>query len=170
MAKPTNNRILRNVYGKAVAMAVLIAAAMLILPCCQHKPVMTHSRFVNLPPSGWLRSVPLTFIPEYDATDKTYGISLAFRHDNTYPYRNLSLVVDIIAADSAVSRRAMEIEFADEYGNWKGGGFGALYQDTINIVERIDPDDAHCVVVWQAMEGCDTLRGLVNLGIIVRPL
>ena len=156
--------------ASAVAMTVLIAAAMLIMASCRHKPVMTHSRFVHLPMSGWQRSLPLTFMPEYDDSTRTYDISLAVRHDNSYHYRNLSLVVDVIAADSTVARRMIDMSLADEYGNWTGGGFGALYQNTVTVVSSATPMRARSVIVWQAMQGCDTLRGLVNLGIITTPL
>ena len=156
--------------SKAVAMTVLIAAAMLIMTCCQRGPVMPHAHFVHLPANGWLQSAPLTFCPEYDDSARTYSLELAVRHGNSYRYSNLSLVVDMIASDSVVTRKTVNIRVADEYGNWRGGGFGPLYQDTVAIASVIDHDDARSVVVWQAMEGCDTLRGLVDVGLITRPL
>ena len=61
-------------------------------------------------------------------------------------------------------------QLADEYGNWRGGGFGSLYQETVGIADVIAPEDARAVVVWQTMQGCDTLQGLDDVGIIVRPL
>lgn len=155
--------------ASAVAMTVFIAAAMLIMASCEHKPVMSHARFVHLPASGWQRTLPLTFTPEYDDSTRTYDIALAIRHDNSYRYRNLSLVVDIIAADSTVSRRQMDLSLADEYGNWTGGGFGSLYQDKVTVATDATPMNASSVVVWPAMQGCDTLCGLVNVGIITSP-
>lgn len=155
---------------KAVAMMLFIAAAMLIMASCQRKPVMSHSSFVNLPSNGWQRSLPLEFTPVYDDSARTYQLTLAVRHDNTYRYANLSLVVDLIDADSVVNRQKVEMRLADEYGNWTGAGFGALYQDKVCIAPVIDPDDARRVVVWQSMEEDDFLRGVVNLGIIASPL
>lgn len=151
-------------------MAVLIAAALFVMPACQRKPVMAHARFVHLPAAGWQRSLPLTFMPEYDDSTMTYSLALAVRHDNTYRYRNLSLVVDLIAADSTLDRKMVNLTLADEYGNWKGGGFGALYQDTIGIADGVGPTDARSVVVWQAMQDCDTLCGLTEMGLIVSPM
>ena len=151
-------------------MTLFIAAAMLVLSSCQRKPVMTHSRFVHLSSKGWPRSVPLTFKPEYDDSTLTYGITLAIRHESNYRYSNLSLVVDLIAEDQAVKRHNVNFSLADEYGNWKGGGFGTLYQDTVTIAPVVAPEDVQAVVVWQAMEGCDTLHGLANVGVFVRPL
>lgn len=156
--------------AQAVAMTMFVAAAMLSMPSCQRKPVMSHASFVHLPATGWQRTLPLTFMPEYDDSATTYDIKLAIRHDNSYRYSNLSLVVDIIDEDSVVNRSMVDMTLADEYGNWTGGGFGALYQDAVTIAHVIDPGDASSVVVWHTMQGCDTLRGLVDLGIIVNPL
>lgn len=167
---PASNRIGRQTHRMAVAVTVVIAAAMLILAACQRKPVMTHSTFVHLPLSGWQRTMPLTFTPEYDDSARTYELTLAVRHVNSYAYRNLSLVVDVIAVDSTVSRKPLDIRLADEYGNWTGGGFGTLYQDAVCIASVVDPDDARRVVVWQAMQDCDTIFGLADIGLIVKPL
>lgn len=153
----------------AVAMSVFIAAAMLLAASCQRKPVMAHSSFVNLPLTGWQRTLPLSFHPEYDDSTSGYDLTLAVRHRHNYGYRNLSLVVDIIGQDSVVNRQQVEMMLADEYGNWMGGGFGTLYQDTVLLAHGLFPEDARTVVIWQAMEGCDTLHGLVNLGLIASP-
>ena len=149
---------------------MFVAAAVLIMPSCQRKPIMSHASFVHLPVSGWQRTLPLTFMPEYDDSAATYDIKLALRHDNAYRYSNLSLVVDLIAADSTVNRQTVDMTLSDAYGNWTGGGFGALYQVQTTIAHGITPESAHSIVVWHAMQGCDTLCGVVNLGIIVSPL
>lgn len=165
-----NNRALSCRLTNTVAMTLFIAAVMFIMPACQRKPVMAHAAFFHFPSSGWQHNKPVVFVPEYDDSVLTYNLVLAVRHSNSYRYRNLSLVVDLIAADTVISRRSVNMPIADEYGNWTGGGFGTLYQDTVTVAEVIDPGDACRVVVWQTMAGCDTLSGLVNLGLITRPL
>ena len=157
-------------HDKAVAMAVFIAAAIIFLSACQRKPVMTRAHFIHLPNSGWTSATPLTFRPVYDDSTLTYSLTLAVRHENRYRYSNLSLVVDLIAIDSTVNRQTINMSLADEYGNWKGGGFGSLYQDTASIARVVAPEDAKRIVVWQAMEGCDTLGGLTDVGVFVHPL
>ena len=154
-----------NGHSITVAMIIYIAAVVFIATACQHKPVMAHADFKHMPSQGWQRTLPLCFMPEYDDSTGRYELLLAVRHDNTYPYRNLSLVVDIIAADSTIHRQAVDVTMADEYGNWTGGGFGTLYQKQVTLSRDIAPAAAHSVVVWQAMEGCDTLQGLVDMGI-----
>ena len=156
--------------GIAVVMAVVIAAAMLLLPACQRKPVMAHSRFVHLPSAGWQQSLPLAFTPEFDDSTALYDITLAVRHSNNYPYRNLSLTVDCIAADSTIDRKNVDLPLADEYGNWTGGGFGTLYQATVKLVTATSPSGAYRIVVWPAMRGIDILHGVVDVGIITSPV
>lgn len=168
-ASLVSNRILRFHMNKAVAVVVTIVAALLFLPACQRQPVLPHARFVHLPQSGWQRTLPVTFAPQYDDSTLNYDITLAVRHGNSYAYSNLSLVVDVIAADSTVDRHSVDMALADEYGNWTGGGFGALYQTTVPVVTGVSPSQARNVVVWQAMADCDTLAGVVNLGIITTP-
>ena len=93
-------------------MTLVIAAAMLVMGSCQRKPVMAHARFVHLPTDGWQRTLPLTFRPEYDDSAATYDITLAVRYDNSYRYRNLTMAVDVITADSAVNRRTVDMALA----------------------------------------------------------
>ena len=159
----------RKTKEHAVAMTLFIAAAILFLASCHDKPSMAHSTFKHLPQTGWLKTLPLTFTPEYDDSTTTHDIILAVRHGNHYPYRNLSLAVDIIAEDSTVTRKNLDMMLADEYGNWRGGGFGALYQDTASIVFDVLPSEARKVVVWQVTSPGDTLRGVVDIGIIIAP-
>lgn len=153
----------------AVAMTLFIAAVMLFLTGCQHKPLMAKSTFKHIPLTGWLKTQPLSFSPQYDDSTAVYDITLAVRHDSGYPYRNLSMAVDVIAGDSTVTRRHLEVMLADEYGNWQGGGFGALYQDTATIALGILPAQASKVVIWQVTSPGDTLLGVADIGIITSP-
>lgn len=146
-----------------------IAAVVLMVPACGHRPVMAHSSFVNLPARGWQRSLPLTFVPQYDDSLAAYGLTLAVRHDISYPYRNLSLVVDIIATDSTVDRRHVDLPLSDQYGNWTGGGFGSLYQNQMLLSAGVHPEQASTIVVWQALQDIDTLVGIDAVGIIAWP-
>ena len=167
---PMIDRSVQNKKAIAVAMTVFIAAAMLILSACDRKPVMSHSCYSNLPSIGWLRVKPIALIPEYDDSTRRYDLYLAVRHENSYQYSNLSLAVDVTASNSTANRKSIEMKLADDYGNWTGGGFGALYQAEVAIATGVAPSDVSSVVVWQTMEGCDTLRGVVNVGLFTRPI
>lgn len=130
---------------------------------------MSTSRFAHLPAAGWQSNEPLSFEPAYIDSTASYDLRLAVRHTNRYRYCNLSLAVDVIAADSTMVRKTLDIPLADEYGNWSSGGFGALYQATVPLVAGVTPTQAGKVVVWQTMAGCDTLHGIVDVGIIACP-
>lgn len=156
-------------HAVAMTLLLVVVAVVFVMGSCQRKPVMSHSRFIQLPLDGWQRTMPLTFVPEYDDSTGSYDIVLAVRHAGSYRYRNLSLVVDVIAADSTLNRQNIDMTLADEYGNWKGGGFGTLYQMTAPVLAGITPDQARSVVVWQVMNRVDTLRSLESMGLITRP-
>ena len=158
------------ITNHAVAMTWIIAAVMFMVAACDHRPVMPHATFIDLPVGGWQRSLPLTFEPQYDDSLAHYALALALRHDITYPYRNLSMVVDIIAADSTIDRRHIDVRLSDEYGNWMGGGFGALYQNRVQLTTDVLPAQARSVIVWQAMQDIDTLVGVNAVGIIASPI
>lgn len=150
-------------------MALAVVAALLILSACQRQPVLPHAQFVHLPLSGWQRTLPVTFTPQYVDSTVNYDITLAVRHGSSYAFSNLALVVDVIAADSTVTRSSVDLHLADEYGNWTGGGFGPLYQNKVLIAAGLYPSQARSVVVWQTMNGCDTLHHITDLGIITTP-
>lgn len=150
-------------------MTMFIAVIVLSVAACQRRPVMATSRFAHVPATGWLSTQPILFTPAYSDSTADYDLVLAVRHSNSYRYCNLSLAVDVIAADSSRVRKTFDIPLADEYGNWSSGGFGALYQATVPISGGVTPEKASRVMVWQTMAGCDTLQGIVDVGIITNP-
>ncbi len=113
--------------------------------------------------------MPIKFTPEYSDSSLTYDVELALRHNNDYQYSNLSLVVDLIDSVKNVTRHDIDFELSDGYGNWRGSGFGALYQSSIVIAQGIKPSQVTSVVVWQAMNNCDVVKNVIDMGVIVKP-
>ncbi len=68
-----------------------------------------------------------------------------------------------------IHRKDIDFELSDNYGNWKGSGFGALYQASIVIATGIKPTDVNSIVVWQTMANCDIVKDVVDMGITVTP-
>ncbi len=151
-----------------VAMLTIIAAVALFVAGCD-RPVLPHSQFIHLPDAGWMHKSPLTFQPVYDDSTRTYDILLVVRHHSSYAYGTLPLAVDIIAADSTVQRQSLGMRLADEHGNWTGGGFGPLYQRKMSVARGVMPSEACRVMVWQAVDSCDCLTGIADIGIICKP-
>lgn len=129
----------------------------------------SSAQFKTLPDEGWQKSMPIKFTPEYSDSSLTYDVELALRHNNDYQYSNLSLVVDLIDSVKNVTRHDIDFELSDGYGNWRGSGFGALYQSSIVIAQGIKPSQVTSVVVWQAMNNCDVVKNVIDMGVIVKP-
>lgn len=115
--------------------------------------------------------MPLKFTPQLaDSTVQSYCVDVAVRHNSSYPYSNLNLVVDFIDSHYKVVRHKVVIPIANDYGNWNGTGFGHLYQDKVTVSTGVNPASLHSVVVWQAMKGCDRVTDIENVGIIITPV
>ena len=147
----------------------IIAAVALFVAGCD-RPVLPHSQFIHLSDTGWLRQSPLTFHPVYDDSTRVYNITLAVRYQSSYAFGTLPLAVDVVDADSVARRQLIDMRLADEYGNWSGGGFGSLYQQQVSIAHAVKPSQVSAVVVWHAVDSCQCLKGIADVGIVCEPL
>lgn len=148
-----------------------VLALLMILVClgaCAPKHT-SYSCFYDIPDEGWMENTPISFPPEYGDSTITYDITFSVCHSASYSYGNLNLVLDFIAADGNVDRKNLNFAISDEFGNFKGGGFGDYYQRSQLVVSDVKPDDVSKIVVWPAMTGCKTLTGIHNLGITITP-
>ncbi len=151
-----------------IAVAVTLICVLSCLNACSFKQD-TMAQFKALPGEGWNKDFPIKFTPEYADSTLTYDIQLTIRHNNSYQFSNLSLAVDMVDSVKVVHRKDVDFELSDSYGNWKGSGFGALYQSSIVIATGIKPTDVNSIVVWQTMANCDVVKDVVDIGITVTP-
>jgi len=173
----SSNRPRISGHSTMTAMITLIIAVVAMALTACRPDARSQAQVQHLPDTGWHRSLPLTFhiAPENTtdttgtATDATIDIVLTIRHTNNYPYRNLALVIDLIADDHTYTRLPVNISLADDYGNWTSGGFGPYYQTSRLIAQGIPQTQARTITIWQAMTHCDTLPGLTDLGITITP-
>ena len=151
-----------------IAVAVTLMSVLSCLNACSFKQD-TMAQFKTLPSDGWSKNQPIKFSPEYADSTLTYDILLSIRHNNSYQFSNLSLAVDMVDSVKIIHRKDIDFELSDNYGNWKGSGFGALYQASIVIATGIKPTDVNSIVVWQTMANCDIVKDVVDMGITVTP-
>lgn len=151
-----------------IAVAVTLISVLFCLNACSFKQD-TMAQFKTLPSEGWSKNQPIKFSPEYADSTLTYDILLSIRHNNSYQFSNLSLAVDMFDSVKIIHRKDIDFELSDNYGNWKGSGFGALYQASIVIATGIKPTDVNSIVVWQTMANCDIVKDVVDMGITVTP-
>lgn len=128
----------------------------------------SQGQYVHLPATGWDSSLPLRFTPSLPDSAACYDLTVAVRHNATYGYRNLSLVVDLLDDSARVERHKAHFVLADDYGNWLGTGFGTLYQSRLTVARRVPAERARRVVVWQSMTDCPVLRGVEDVGLITK--
>ena len=151
-----------------IAVAVAMISVVSCLNACSFKQD-TMAQFKTLPSEGWNKNLPIKFTPEYADSTLTYDIQLSIRHNNSYQFSNLSLAVDMVDSVKVIHRKDVDFELCDNYGNWTGSGFGALYQASIIVANGIKPTDVNSIVVWQTMTNCDVVKDVVDIGITVVP-
>ena len=150
---------------------MLALVAVVLLAClgaCRPERAW-HSDFRHIPQrEGWGASLPVTLTPVYSDSSTRYDIELAIRHDTSYPFQQLNLVVDLEGDSIHTKRRKVVFPIADEAGNWLGAGFGTLYQCHCIIARDVTPNDVSQVVVWQTMSDTTNLRHVTDIGIVVK--
>lgn len=155
---------------KSSRLALLIALTLLVVCLGACSPEHTsYSDFRDVPDEGWLSSTPIYLTPQVGDSTGSYDVTLVVRHNTSYPFKDLRLVVDFLGSGGELSRRRVSFSFADERGKLKSAGFGGLYQASAVVARAMRHGQLRRVVVWPGISDCDTLQGIVNVGIIVSP-
>ena len=111
-----------------------------------------YSDFKTIDNKGWTKSSPLVFIlPDSVRGVPCYDIALTIRHDNDYPYRNISVLLDYVVGDQVVERDTVSMELCDKYGDWGGSGLGKYFQKQQVIKQGVASGEYDKVVVWHNM-------------------
>ena len=147
---------------------MLALTIMICLGACAPKH-SSYSSFRSIPHDGWNKTLVLKFTPKDIDSTLRYDVNLAVRHSNSYEFSNLSLTVDIIDSNGKLTRKPVDFEIADRYGNWKGSGFGALYQCSSVIATGLTPNELRGIVVWQSMKGQNVVHNVTDVGITLTP-
>lgn len=120
-----------------------------------------------MPEAGWAYGDTLVFAPEGLDSVALRTLSVALRHDNDYPYRNLWLEVTY-GTPPLFYRDTVDIELADIYGRWHGKGLGPSYQTSTTIGKAVNLSDSSRVFIRHIMR-VDTLHGIRQIGISIEP-
>ena len=153
---------------KHVSYFIVAFALLICLGACSSKQ-NSYSEFIHMPDAGWLADYPCYFTPAVDdSLVSCHDVLLAIRYDKNYRFSDISMVVDLLSADSVVSRTNVDMRLSDANGNWLGSGFGPLYQMETMVHAGINLDSIDHIVVWQ-VTGNDTLPGVTEVGITIEP-
>ncbi|MDE5786077.1 MAG: gliding motility lipoprotein GldH [Duncaniella sp.] len=139
-------------------LSLLLGALTIILAGCDTSGEDTL--FTNLPDEGWAYTDTLSFTPRPGRG----ALSIAVRHDASYPYSNLWLEVAVARQGKNVSADTVNLTLCDPYGRWLGQGFGGSYQIEIPVAQYVALDSLTTLRVRHIMR-CDTIRGIDQVGI-----
>lgn len=147
---------------------VLFAASalMTVFSGC-NPPGNEYSEYRHLPESGWRFNEPVAFAPVHPDSIARGFISVAVRHDNTYPYRALWLELSYKGANG-VKRDTICLDLADDYGRWMGKGIGTSFQLADTLASPMTHVSGDSLVLRHIMR-TDTLRGLNSIGLFFNP-
>lgn len=157
----------RRLQRKASGLCVAVLLFAMLLPACTSER-QNYSRFYSMSPKGWSANAPLHFAPDSLDSLGTYDVKLAVRHDTHYAYKQLLLAVDFINNAGKVTRQVVTFDVADDYGNWKGAGFGSAYQLERTIARGVSRTSVNRIVVWNGMKTREKLlQGVTDVGVTI---
>lgn len=122
------------------------------------------SRFAELPEAGWAYGDSILISTAGIAGKHQSEMTVALRHNDKFPYRNLWIEVSHPEADGKIHRDSINIELADIYGRWLGKGFGASYQCQATLPHKVNIPDSATVKIRHVMR-VDTIHGIEQIGI-----
>lgn len=96
----------------------------------------------------------------------SYNVDIEVTHDNSYPYRNLWLLVGHNLRDSVMQYDTVKFDLADAAGKWLGSGAGGLRQLSVpyDHAVRLDTTVSYRFSISQVMAD-NPLRGIGKIGI-----
>lgn len=134
---------------------------------CQHDEI--YYRFNELKDARWPKNDTLVF--DIDSTvfelNVPYDISLEVTNNVNYPYRNIWFFVQTnFSSDSVFNGVSKEYYIADEFGKWKGSGFGSLYQTSLSFMKGVSFKQKrnYRIKIEQGMRD-EPLEGIEKVGI-----
>lgn len=125
-----------------------------------------YEQYENIPDFEWNQENILRFEVEITDTIHAHNIFVNLRNSGDYAYSNLWLFVKTISPDNEVDEKKIEIQLADETGDWYGSGFGDIFDLQVPFKQKVVfPKSGK--YVFEIVQGMYDLKlqGIVNVGI-----
>ena len=129
----------------------------------------TYSEYKVLENCRWNKQLPLRWHPALPDSSATYDVDLAVRHTGAYRYANLAVRLDFLNGDGTLRSRQVVMRLTDDEGNWRGAGFGSLYQLRTTVATDVPAGGLATIVAWQAMDSVESLGDVAEVGLFVTP-
>ena len=100
--------------------------------------------------------------------DAVYQVIIALSANNTFPYRNLQLLVEHNLTDTIFTVDTLQLALVDEFGRRLGAGMGGLRQLSIPLLtdRTLDTARVYQINIAHNMR-TRSLRGVERVGVIV---
>lgn len=121
---------------------------------------------------GWEKNEKVEFLFQAPDTVNVYNIFLNLRNDESYPFSNLFLIVNLSLPNNETVSDTLEYRMAEPDGEWLGEGF-SLKENKLWYKENVTfPTEGECkLTVEHAMrknsniEGIQVLNGITDVGV-----
>lgn len=122
----------------------------------------------DVPALKWSSTDTLQWhIPELDSVSR-YDMILDVRHDDSYPYQNLGMEITWTKGDTLISRDTLDMKLTKPEGNWKGDGWGSLYEVTDFYKEFHLPYGGNYTLYMRPCMNVRNLKGIYSIGFELR--
>ena len=147
--------------------ALLACVLASLFASCSDNDVL-YDEFVSLRQHNWSKDSLAIFQVDVSDTVSSYDVALQVRNDNSYPFANLWLFIDVVSPDGLVRRDTTNCQLAEPDGAWLGAGWGSLYTVSCPYLSnvRFSKPGVYSFRLSQGMR-TDSLEGLHNIGLII---
>ncbi|MFA9371023.1 MAG: gliding motility lipoprotein GldH [Labilibaculum antarcticum] len=125
-----------------------------------------YEKYEDIPDFEWNQENILRFEVEIIDTIQAHNVFINLRNSGDYAYSNLWLFVKIISPDNEVEEKKIEINLADDAGDWYGTGFGDIFDLQVPFKQKVvfPKSGKYVFEIGQGMYDLK-LQGIVNVGI-----
>lgn len=151
-----------------MAAIFFIAAFCLLISGCVNSDNVVYSRFKALSDQEWHKGQYLEFeIDSLVEKDADYDVLLVIRHNDTYKYKTLCVVVEEYMRGEIELADSIDINLVNTDGKWRGKGQYGLYEivDTLRRDEQLS--ESYLVSLCHGMKR-EIVEGITDVGIVVK--
>lgn len=151
----------------------IVLFGLLLFGACSDNVAFTESQV--LAGGSWNKDNSIRFkINDLD-TIIAHNIYIALRNDNTYPYSNLHLIVEMNYPDGSTMRDTLEYRMADVDGSWLGSGSISTIENKLGYRKNVlfPTKGVYTLTISHAMRengavyGIESLPGILDIGVQV---
>ncbi|MDM8161240.1 gliding motility lipoprotein GldH [Labilibaculum sp. K2S] len=148
---------------KMLRILCTLLLGVVVLSCDSNR---VYEQYENIPDFEWNQENVLRFEVEITDTIHANNIFINLRNSGDYAYSNLWVFVKVISPDNELDEEKVEIELADETGDWYGSGFGDIFDLQVSFKQKVvfPKSGKYVFEITQGMYD-RKLKGIVNVGI-----